>query len=149
LFVVFTFDGVLGGTGRLNCNSNPCQLELNVYSDNPNYMNIIMEKVKVASEIMCTFHNIQIKTITHVQNKNNLGYSDIVIYDKSYEGIQFPYLKNKNNINNYGYYIGINSLNITDINIANKILEFLGKPLIMLERKCFNGINYDSYVIMI
>jgi hypothetical protein len=141
--LVFT-TGVFGGKGKMNCDTIPCKLELCVYTDNKNYKNLFMEKVKVASEIMCTFRDVQITKITHIQNKNNLPYSDVVIYDQTYQDIKFPFKEEENNINNYGYYIGVDAQNITDINIANKILQFLGKSTIPLERKCLNGYIYGS-----
>jgi hypothetical protein len=77
IFALIFTTGVFGGKGKMNCDTIPCKLELCVYTDNKNYKNLFMEKVKVASEIMCTFRDIQITKITHVQNKNNLPYSGI------------------------------------------------------------------------
>lgn len=132
---------VMAGMGQLNCNANLCNLELYVYSDNSSYVTRFMEQVRISSEIMCTFQNIRITKITHVNNKSNLGYSDIIIYDQTYEGIIFPFTS-ESNINEYGYYNGINQGQLTDINIANTILKFLGYSNVTREKRCFDGNEY-------
>jgi hypothetical protein len=134
---------VICGMGKMECVGSFCDLELIVYSDNENYKNLFMEEVRISNEIMCTFQNIRITKITHINNKSNLGYADIVIYDQSYQGIIFPFTY-ENNIGQFGYYNGISYDQLTDINIVNVIFQFIGRHPITQEKKCYDGVNYGS-----